>query len=137
MELSTDDEKNPSGSNEMRFANSEEMRRHHHLFDKRRYEKEYTWLYYSFNKKGYLCKICEIFYGESSAKPGGSREAWWRNAVFFKDNPGKKLTQHDKSESHKDVINSLINLKMKDVFEKIDGPTNREKIKLMSCMLKS
>ena len=89
-ELSMDDEINPSGSNEMRFANSEEIRRDHRLFDERRYEKEYTWLYYNFNKKNYLCKICEVFYGESSAKPGGSRGAWSHNAVIFKDNPGKK-----------------------------------------------
>ena len=72
-ELSTDDEIHPSVTNEMRFANSEETRRHHCLFDERRYEKEYNWLYYNFNKKDYLRKICDGFYGESSAKPGGSR----------------------------------------------------------------
>ena len=71
-ELSTDDEIHPSVTNEMRFANSEETRRHHCLFDERRYEKEYNWLYYNFNKKDYLRKICEGFYAESSAKPGGS-----------------------------------------------------------------
>ena len=118
--LSTDEEIHPSGSNEMRFANSEEIRRDHRLFDERRYEKEYTWLYYKFNKKGYLCKICEVFYRESSAKPGGSTGAWSHNAVIFKDNLGEKLTRHDKSETHKDAMNSLTNLKIKDQFEKID-----------------
>ena len=127
--LSTDEEIHPSGSNEMRFANSEEIRRDHRLFDERRYEKEFTWLYYKFNKKGYLCKICEVFYRESSAKPGGSTGTWSHNAVIFKDNLGKKLTRHDKSETHKDAMNSLTNLKIKDQFEKIDGPTNREKNK--------
>ena len=52
-ELSTNDEMHTSGSNEMCFANSEERRCDHCLFDKRRYEKEYTWLYYNFNKKVY------------------------------------------------------------------------------------
>ena len=33
------------------------------------------------------------------------------------------------NQSHKDAINSLTNLKIKDAFEKIDGPTNREKYK--------
>lgn len=52
MDLSLDDKIHPSGSNEMRFANSEEIRCDHRLFDKkenktnklkkkiRRYEKE-------------------------------------------------------------------------------------------------
>ena len=37
-----------------------------------------------------------------------------------------KLT-HDKSESHEDAVNSLTNLKIKYAFEKVDGPTYREK----------
>ena len=47
--------------------------------------------------------------------------------MVFKGNPGRKLT-HDKSKCHKDAINNLANLKIKDAFEKIDGPTNREKL---------
>ena len=58
-----------------------------------------AWLYYNFNKKDYLSKICEVFYGESSAKPGGSRGTWSHDAVIFKDNLGEKLTWHDRSES--------------------------------------
>ena len=72
-ELSTDEEIHPSGSNKMRFANTEEIKHDHSFYDERRYEKQYTWLYYNFNKIGYLYKICELFYGESSAKPGRSR----------------------------------------------------------------
>lgn len=67
--LSMDEEILPSESNEMRFANTKEIRHNHHLFD----EKEYSWLYYNLNKKGFLCKICEVFYGESSVKPVRSR----------------------------------------------------------------
>ena len=119
-ELSRDDKVHSSGSNEMHFANSEEIRCNHCLFDERRYEKEFTSIYYNFNKKGYLCKIFEVFCGESSGKPGGSRGVWLHN-------PGKKLTWHDKLENHKDAINSLTNLKIKDAFEKIDRQTNWEK----------
>ena len=82
-ELSRDDKVHPSGSNEMHFANSEETTCNHCLFDERRYEKEYTSIYYNFNKKGYLCKIFEVFCGESSGKPGGRRGVWLHNAVIF------------------------------------------------------
>ena len=53
-EPSTDDEIHPRGSNEMRFANTEEIRHNQRLFDERRYKKEYTWLYYNFNTKRLL-----------------------------------------------------------------------------------
>ena len=45
-----------------------------------------------------------VFYGESSAKPGGIRGAWSHIAVIFKYSPDKKLTRHDKSDSHIDAI---------------------------------
>ena len=37
--LIKDDEIHPSGSNEMRFTNTEEIRRDHHLFDERDMKK--------------------------------------------------------------------------------------------------
>ena len=55
-----------------------------------------------------MCKVCEVFYGSSSEKPGGSREAWSRRAVHFKDNPGKKLTHHDESDSHGFALNPFM-----------------------------
>ena len=65
-DLLTDDEIDVLNENtndlQLRFANSEEIKRDHHLFDERRYEKEYAWLYYNFSKNGYLCKACEVFY---------------------------------------------------------------------------
>ena len=70
-----------------------------------------------------------VFYGESSAKPGGIRGAWSHNAVIFKDNPGKKITRNDKSDSHIDAIKNVANLKIKHAFEKNDGTKNREKNK--------
>ena len=55
-----------------------------------------------------MCKVCEVFYGSSSEKPGGSREAWSHRAVHFKDNPGKKLTHHDESDSHGFALNPFM-----------------------------
>ena len=66
-DLSTDDEINVLNKNtndlQLRFGNSEEIKRDHRLFDERRYQKEYAWLYYNFSKNGYLCKVCEVFHG--------------------------------------------------------------------------
>ena len=42
---------------QLRFANNEEIKPDHHLFDERQYEKEYAWLCYNFSKNGYLCKV--------------------------------------------------------------------------------
>ena len=50
-ELLMDDEMHPPRLNEMRFANTEEIRHDHSLFDERRYKKEYNCLHYEFNKK--------------------------------------------------------------------------------------
>ena len=133
---STDDEIHHSGSNEMCFANIEEIGHNQRLFDERRYEKEYTWLYYNFNKKSYLCKICEVFYGESKTylvEVGGHGCI---TLLSLRIILVKKLTQHEKSVKHKDAINSLTNLKIKDALEKIDTPTKREKSR-SNCMWKS
>ena len=92
-ELSTNDKIHPSGSNEMCFANSEKIRRDYRLLAERRFEKEYTWLYYNFNEKVYLCKICEVFYGKSSAKSGGSRGNGRITLLSLKIIPVKNL--HD------------------------------------------
>ena len=62
--LSWVDEIHRSGSNKLHFANIEEIRHDHCLFNERRYEKECSELYYNFNEKGYLCKSCEVFYKE-------------------------------------------------------------------------
>ena len=65
-----------------RFANNEEIKQNHHLFDERQYEKEYAWLCYNFSKNGYLCKVCEVFYESSSEKPGVSRAAWSHRIAY-------------------------------------------------------
>lgn len=112
-----------------RFANEDEIRKDHRLFDERRYEKEFTWLYYSFNKYGYLCKVCEMVYGDANPKSGGSRGAWSHNAVKFKDNPGKKLKRHGNSQAHKEAAIILTNVKIQDALDKADQKTKDDKSK--------
>lgn len=56
--------------------------------------------------------------------------AWSHKMLLsLKDNPSKKLTCHDKSGSHKDAINSLTNVEIKDALEKTNAPTIKEKSK--------
>ena len=118
---------NVNESHGMRFANSQEVKNDHRLYDERRYEKEYTWLYYNLNKCGYMCKICEVYQGDSNPKAGGNRGAWSHNAVVFKDNPGKKLRHHDGSDSHKEAFIAVTNMRIREAFGKADQQTKTEK----------
>ena len=47
-------------------------------------KKKNTWLYYNLNEKGYLSKISNVFYGDSSAKRGGNRGHVSRMLLFSK-----------------------------------------------------
>ena len=64
-DLSTDDEIYVLNENtndlQLRFVNSEEIKRDHRLFDERRHEKEYAWLYYNFSKNGFYVKFVRFF----------------------------------------------------------------------------
>ena len=71
-------------------------------------------------------RFVKFFYESSSENPGGSRGAWSHRAVHFKDNPGKKLTCHNKSDNYSFALKSLTNLKNKDTLEKPDE-SNKEK----------
>ena len=71
-------------------------------------------------------RFVKFFYESSSENPGGSRGAWSHRAVHFKDNPGKKLTCHNKSDNYGFALKSLTNLKNKDTLEKPDE-SNKEK----------
>ena len=102
------------------FANEKEIKQDHRLFDERCYEKEYTWLYYNCSKGSYMCKVYEICYGQSNAKAGRNRGTWFHVEVRFKDNPGKKLKRHDDSESHKEAVTTITNLKIDRVLTNVD-----------------
>ena len=111
----------------IRFANDKEIKQDHRLFDERHYEKEYTWLYYDCSKSGYMCKVCEVCYGQSNAKAGGNRGAWSHVEAGFKDNPGKKLKRHDEYESHKEAVVTITNLEIDRALNKADQHTRDEK----------
>ena len=85
---------------------------------------------------GYLCKVCEVFYGSSSEKPGGFRGAWSHRAVHFKDKTDKKLTLHDESDSHDFALESLTNLKIKEIVENRMNQT-KKRVKQINSKLKS
>ena len=109
--------------NDITFANEKEIKQDHRLFDEQCYEKEYTRLYYNCNKGGYMCKVCEVFYGQSNAKAGGNRGTWSHVEVRFKDNPAKKLKCHGDSESHKEAVVMITNLKTNRVLNKVNQHT--------------
>ena len=104
----------------IRFANEKEIKQDYRPFDERCYEKEYTWLYHNCNKGSYVCKVCEICYRQSNAKAGSNRGAWSHVEVRFKDNPDKKLKRHDDSESHKEAVTTITNLKIDRVLNNVD-----------------
>lgn len=100
-ESSSDDESNVV---DMEFAPPKTLLADHRQFDHSRYEQLYKWLYYSHLKKGFMCKVCSVFYGDTSSQSHGSRGAWSHKGVVFKDNPGKKLRRHAKSKDHEKAI---------------------------------
>ena len=88
----------------------------HRIYDQSRYENMYSWLYYSQSLHGYMCKICEIYYGSSPCPTNSNRGAWSHKPVTFHDNAGKKLRRHDSTESHKQPILGLANLRIEDTI---------------------
>ena len=78
-------EKGPS------FASSNDIESDHRFYDQSRYEKMYTWLYYNQSERGYMCKVCEVYYRNSPHFSGSNRGAWSHVSVKFNDNLGKKI----------------------------------------------
>ena len=95
---SSDDDTN--NSNNFTFAPKESILSDLRQFDHTHYEQLYPWLYYSHHKKGFMCKVCTVVYGDRPCQNHGSRGAWSHKGVIFKDNPGKKLRRHAKSDDH-------------------------------------
>ena len=86
----------------------------HRIYDQSRYENMYSWLYYSQSLHGYMCEICEIYYGSSTRPTNSNRGDWSHKPVTFHNNAGKKLRRHDFTESHKQAIIGLANLRIED-----------------------
>ena len=74
----------------------------------------YSWLYHSQSLHGYMCKICDIYYGSSLCPTNSNHGAWSHKPVTFHDNAGKKLRCHNYTESHKQAILGLANLHIED-----------------------
>ena len=61
-------------------------------------------------------KICEIYYGNSPSRTNLNRGAWSYKPVTFHDNAGKKLRSYDSTESYKQAILGLANLRIEDTI---------------------
>ena len=94
------------------FTSSGMIKDDHRIYDQSPYENMYSWLYYIIH--GYMCKICEIYYGSSPCPTNSNRGAWSHKPVTLHDNAGKKLQCHDSTEIHKQAILGLANLCIED-----------------------
>ena len=47
----------------------------HRLHDQGQYECPYTWMYFNNALRGYMCKICEMYYSSKPCPSGGNRGA--------------------------------------------------------------
>ena len=47
----------------------------HRLHDEGQYECPYTWIYFNNALRGYMCKICEMYYSSKPCPSGGNRGA--------------------------------------------------------------
>ena len=63
-----------------------------------------------------MCKICEIYYGSSPCPTNSNRGPWSQKPITFHNNAGKKLRRHDSTESHKQTILGLANLRIEDII---------------------
>ena len=60
---SSDEEQEESIASASAFAPKESIMKDLRLYEETRFEKLYTWLYFSQAFHGYMCKTCEVFYG--------------------------------------------------------------------------
>ena len=123
------------------FAGSTLIKKDHRLYDQARYESLYSWLYYKQSAKGYMCKICDVYYGVSPCPSGGNRGAWSHKAVTFHDNAGKKLRRHEKSKLHSCAVKAMTNLRIEETLGNADNDNeNRHEVnnlyirKLIRCV---
>jgi len=77
------------------------------LFSTERYETKYTWLYYSYSNRGYMCKICEHF---ATGKKG-----IFITCIGLGDHPTRLLESHQNSNIHMGAIQTMVLSKQKRV----------------------
>ena len=115
-----DSEEEENAVTQFGFAGKETLKLDHRQFDHTKYEKLYKWLYLNQVKKGFMCKICEV-YGDTPTPIHGFRGAWSHKRVAFKDIPSKKLRRHQKSADHKKTILAKTNPSVKDSVQVIQN----------------
>ena len=57
------------------FASSDDVVLDNCVYDEQKYLNQHTWAYYSHSKGGYICKMCEIVYGDRPCPNNQSRGA--------------------------------------------------------------
>lgn len=119
-EISEEEESSEDESSEEDYSEEENtetpqeagLKKDHRIHDQTQYERLYSWLYFNSNLRGYMCKVCEMIYGCEPCPSGRNRGAWSHNAVKFKDNPGKKIRRHIKSDTHRDAVATITKIRI-------------------------
>ena len=111
----------------MRFASEKDLEKDQRLYDESRYQKIYTWLYFSHKHSGYMCKLCDVYFGDNPVSSGGSRGAFSHRGVVFGDNPGKRLRRHVASRQHKEAVSAMANLRINEALDKANDETRGAK----------
>ena len=93
----------------------------------------YDWIYCSQVAHGYMCKICEVFYGKSPVQLGKGRGAWSHNTVIFHRNAGKKLQRHAKSKPHTDAILAITSSRIDEALSGLSGIQEKTNINRNVC----
>ena len=94
------------------MASQSDISKDHRLRDQGQYERFYAWLYFNNALRGYMCKICGMYYGSKPCSSGGNRGAWSHASIKFKKNPGKRIRCHEKSKDHKTAFITLTTIRM-------------------------
>ena len=118
---SSGDNDEPNNTNDFTFAPKESILSDLRQFDHTRYEQLYQWLYYSHYKKGFMCKVCTVMYGDRPCPNHGSRGAWSHKGVILKKNPGKKLRRHARSEDHEKAMVLKTNMTIEESMSVIQN----------------
>lgn len=75
----------------------------------KKYETDFSWLYWNMTKNGYICKICEL-----AAEPGPSRK-FIDKGVLLGTHPSRKLEKHKQSKRHITSVFKYTNYRSKSV----------------------
>ena len=73
------------------MASQSDISKDHHLHDQGQYECLYTWLYFNNDLRGYMCKICEMYYCSKPCPSGENWDAWSHKGIKFKKTLAKEF----------------------------------------------